>query len=62
MKKKTSSEMPIVRQNRYPSPNPDLAKSTAIPYDKANDLEPCLRHWQPCNEPAGECTFRVKGK
>lgn len=56
--KKQSSEMPILRQERFPSPNPDLGMSNSIPRSTEHDLIPGLC---PCTENTGvgECTYSV---
>lgn len=37
--KKKSTEMAVLQAERFPSPNPDLGYSTAIPACTTNDLE-----------------------
>jgi hypothetical protein len=63
MAKKTNFvETPIVCQQQYPSGNPALGKSNAIPADTSTHMESCHCRWPSSNEPCGEFTHRVKGK
>jgi len=57
--KKQSSEMPIARQERFQSPNPDLGMSNSIPRSTEHDLKPCMSKWNHLNAGNGECTFEV---
>jgi hypothetical protein len=43
MKKPQSADMPAVRQKRFPSGNPDLGQTNAIPRCEEYDLKPAPR-------------------
>lgn len=56
MKKKPSSEMPIVGQEQFPSGNPDLGMTNAIPRSTEFDLNPTFNGSRYSHE--GEFTFK----
>jgi len=54
--KKKSSEMPIVRQEQFPSGNPDLGLANAIPRSTEHDMQKCWNESRYSNE--GDFTFK----
>lgn len=54
--KKQSSEMPIARQEQFPSGNPDLGLANAIPRSTEFDLTKCWKEERCSNE--GDFTFK----
>lgn len=54
--KKKSSEMPIVRQEQFPSGNPDLGLANAVPRSTEFDLSKCFKGDRYSNE--GDFTFK----
>lgn len=46
MKKQTSGEMCVLRQKRFPSGNPDLGKTNAVPACTEYDLTQVKQGWR----------------